>query len=116
MSVARLDLNYYHYLSIADLYWVRVQVIKVGVMLRGFASEMPFSLEISKGRFPYWEKERRDVAIWSRGRKGRRMHLLFANTEESHRLEFNSELPGKCKNARNTHLTGAVVKVKSDDV
>lgn len=52
MSVARLDLNYYHYLSIADLYWVRVQVIKVGVMLRGFASEMPFSLEISKGRFP----------------------------------------------------------------
>lgn len=64
--------------------------MKVGVMLRGFASEVPFALEMSKGWFPSWEKEERDVAIWSRGRKGRRMHLFFANTEESYRLEFNS--------------------------
>ena len=52
-------------------------VMKVGVMLRGFASEVPFALEMSKGWFPSWEKEERDVAIWSRGRKGRRMHLFF---------------------------------------
>lgn len=90
--------------------------MKVGVMLRSLSTEMSFSLEMSKGRFPSWEKEKRGAAIWSRGRKGRRMHLFLVNTKESYRFEFNSELPKKCKNIRSTHITDFVVKVKSDDV
>lgn len=90
--------------------------MKVGVMLRGLTTEMSFSLEMPKGRFPSWEKEKRGAAPWSRGRKGRRMHSFLANTKESYRFEFNSEVPKKWKNIRSTHLTDFVVKVKSVDV
>lgn len=62
-------------------------------MLRGFASETPFSLGVSKGGFPLWEEnvKKKERLLFDREEGKEEEWSVSANTQESQRFGLDSE-------------------------